>query len=64
MDICADDVAFTPEERLPPWKRRAAMLEATKVKKPVPPQLKFANIKLRIAAPGAGDPDGFPTHFQ
>ena len=63
-DMCASGVAFTPEERLPPWKRRAAMLEATQVKKPAPPQLKVANIKLRIAAPGGGDTNGFPTHFH
>jgi hypothetical protein len=63
-DMCSSGVSFTPEERLPPWKRQAAMLEATQVKKPVPPRLKLAGVRLRIAEPGAGQSDGFPTHFQ
>ena len=62
--MAADGVSFQVEERLPPWKQRAARLEATENKRLVAPRANYAGIQLRLGSNPSGEADGFPTHFQ
>jgi hypothetical protein len=62
--LCADGVSFVPDSRLPPWKRHAAFLDATKEKKEAAPRIDFSGFKVRLAYQSSGTHPGFPTHFQ